>query len=330
MKVNMKKDLISVIVPVYNVESYIKRCIDSIINQSYNNLEIILVDDGSTDNSGNICDSYKKIDARIKVIHKKNGGLSSARNAGIEISNGDYIAFVDSDDFIDKEMYEDLHKNAKESGCKIVTCSYKYVYDNDKIVNKHKKLYKKKYDFFEAIKEMNTYENFDMSACTKLFQKELFNEIRFPIGKLSEDYYIMYLLFEKAGSVYFISNDYYNYFQRVNSITKSKNINMDFMYASYEQMIYLEGKYPKQLKSIVRSAFISSNLTVYDYYLKKNMKCPKKLLLEMKKNIKDNYKYLDKAKMYGIKKKIQFILFKYSVPLYNVVFYIYNCKKYKL
>ena len=101
-----KMELISVIVPVYNVESYLEKCIESIQNQSYKSLEIILVNDGSTDSSGDICDKYAAHDKRIKVIHKKNGGLSSARNAGLEVANGDYIAFVDSDDYIEITMYE--------------------------------------------------------------------------------------------------------------------------------------------------------------------------------------------------------------------------------
>lgn len=110
----MKDDLISVIVPVYNVEKYLHKCINSILNQTYKNLEIILIDDGSTDNSGKICDEYALKDNRIKVIHKENGGLSSARNAGLDICSGDYIGFVDSDDYIAEDMYEYLYVNLKK------------------------------------------------------------------------------------------------------------------------------------------------------------------------------------------------------------------------
>ena len=104
----MKKHLVSIVVPVYNVEKYLKRCVDSIINQSYNNIEILLVDDGSTDSSGKICDDYLKKDSRIKVIHKQNGGLSDARNFGIDKSTGDYLSFIDSDDWIEKDMIMNL------------------------------------------------------------------------------------------------------------------------------------------------------------------------------------------------------------------------------
>ena len=105
------RDSISIIVPVYNVEKYLEKCIDSILNQSYQNLEIILIDDGSTDNSGSICDEYKKKDQRVQVIHQKNQGQSSARNAGLNIAKGSYIGFVDSDDWIEQNMYEKLYKN---------------------------------------------------------------------------------------------------------------------------------------------------------------------------------------------------------------------------
>ena len=129
----MSKPLLSIIVPVYNVEKYIERCIKSILNQSFTNFELILVDDGSPDNCGKICDEYKKKDSRIKVIHKKNGGLSDARNAGIERAKGEYIAFVDSDDFINKYMYEILYKNAKKWDADISICNFKMVCENDRI-----------------------------------------------------------------------------------------------------------------------------------------------------------------------------------------------------
>ena len=126
----MSKPLITVIVPIYHVEKYLHRCVDSILNQTYENLEIILVDDGSGDACSSICDEYAGRDSRIVVIHKENGGLSDARNAGIEIAKGQYLAFVDSDDYIHKDMYKILMKEILESNAEVSICSYKYVYDN--------------------------------------------------------------------------------------------------------------------------------------------------------------------------------------------------------
>ena len=124
----MTKELISIIVPVYNVEKYLKKCVDSIVNQTYKNLEIILVDDGATDNSGKICDELVELDNRIKVYHKKNGGLSDARNYGVERATGDYIGFVDSDDYIDAEMYEKLYEAIKKENVDVAECNLKIVY----------------------------------------------------------------------------------------------------------------------------------------------------------------------------------------------------------
>lgn len=126
----MKDSLISVIVPVYNVEAYLKKCVDSILSQTYPNLEIILVDDGSPDNCGEICDNYAELHSNIKVIHQKNGGLSAARNAGLKIAEGEYIGFVDSDDFIDSNMYQTLYEKAKETDSDIVECNLHHTFDD--------------------------------------------------------------------------------------------------------------------------------------------------------------------------------------------------------
>ena len=123
-------NLISIIVAIYNVDQYLEQCIDSIINQSYKNLEIILVNDGSTDNSKNICDYYSEIDKRIKVVHKKNGGVSSARNTGIDIATGDYIAFVDSDDYLELNMYETMINNLEQNQCDMGVCGYSIFYND--------------------------------------------------------------------------------------------------------------------------------------------------------------------------------------------------------
>lgn len=132
---------ISIIVPVYNVEKYLNRCLDSILNQTFTDFELILVDDGSTDNSGIICDEYKTKDNRIKVIHKENGGLSSARNAGLDIARGRYIGFVDSDDFISKDMYQILYNEAEKNKADMIMCEFKKVDKNYEAINNN--LYKK-------------------------------------------------------------------------------------------------------------------------------------------------------------------------------------------
>ena len=169
-----KLPLISVIVPIYKVEKYLNKCVQSILNQTYENLEIILVDDGSPDNCGKICDQLAQKDDRIVVIHKQNGGLSSARNAGIEIANGEYIGFVDSDDYVEKFMYELLLKSIKESNTMLSVCAIYYTFENGEKIVKIKDEHDRVFDFKDAILEMNTYKLFDMGAWSKLYHRDLF------------------------------------------------------------------------------------------------------------------------------------------------------------
>ena len=133
-------DEISVIIPIYNVEKYLEKCIDSVLAQTYRNIEIILVDDGSTDKCADICDSYLKKDSRVKVIHKVNGGLSSARNAGLDIAEGDFISFVDSDDFIEKEMLEKLYEALMEADADMAVCNFRWIDTNGARIAKQSKI----------------------------------------------------------------------------------------------------------------------------------------------------------------------------------------------
>lgn len=209
---------ISIIVPVYNVEEYIHRCIDSILAQTFKEFELILVDDGSPDQSGKICDEYARNDNRIRVIHKKNGGLSDARNAGIAVAQGDYFGFVDSDDYIESDMYEELLEACIVHNSKIAMCGRYNVYENEiqpffsfegfKVWNSR-----------EAIEKLLTWDNIDSSACDKLFSRNLFEELRFPVGKYNEDIYIMTQIIHQAGKIVHIGDAKYYYFHRLDSIT---------------------------------------------------------------------------------------------------------------
>jgi glycosyltransferase involved in cell wall biosynthesis len=206
----MNMPLISVIVPIYNVEIYLEKCLNSIINQTYKNLEIILIDDGSPDNCGKICDEYAKKDKRIKVIHKPNGGLSDARNTGLDIAKGEYIAFVDSDDYIAEEMCEELLDIAQKEEADIVVCG---VYDvrkegitvfdrNLNVSDKDTILYQIFTDYYPSY------------SWNKFFKAHLFSEIRFPHIKF-EDLFIMPTLILAAQKISFTPKAYY-YYNRTN------------------------------------------------------------------------------------------------------------------
>ena len=318
-----KKPLISVIVPVYKVEQYLTKCVNSITAQTYPNIEIILVDDGSPDRCGEICDSLAKQDMRIRVIHKPNGGLSSARNAGIDVAKGEYIGFVDSDDSIEPYMYENLLNLINREKTKLAVCAVNYIYEDGKKLNKPRLGKNYTFDFYHAIIEMNTHRIFDMGAWSKLYHKSLFDDLRFPIGKLSEDYYIMFKIFDRAQNISYLDVPCYNYLQRRNSITRNIKINHDHEYAAKEQMLYLDEKYP-ELKVVSHTSYASAALTVYDFYIKNNVRCPKENLQHFYKIVNQNKKYIEQADYLSKSKKLQFSLFLASPMLYKIVFRTYR------
>ena len=228
---------ISVIVAIYNVQNYVSACIESIRKQTYRNLEIILVDDGSTDESGKICDKYAEIDNRILVIHKENGGLSDARNAGLDICTGDYIGFIDGDDAIDKDMYELLYKNIQQYNANISMCK-EYIIKNGEVYKSYNdekvSVYK---GFSSCLEQIYLGHGLSVSVCVKLYNKELFNNVRFLKGKTTEDGFIVCDLLDEniVMAVQYISK--YKYIQRNDSIVhqqKYKKSILDLVEA-YEQ-----------------------------------------------------------------------------------------------
>lgn len=319
----MQNKLISLIVPIYNVEKFLPGCIESIMGQTYENIEIILVDDGSPDSCPQICDEYAGKDARIRVIHQKNKGLSGARNTGIENAQGEYLIFVDSDDTVEPTMVEDLYTYATENDCAIVACGRNYVFEDGQVICKITDEKSKVYNFEDAMHEMNTFTLFDMSAWAKIYKKELFESIRFPEGKLSEDYYIAYKLFDMAQSIGYVAKPLYNYLQRQSSISRNKKINHDFAYAAKDQMEFLDSKYP-ELSVLGHTAYASANLTVYDFYIKNGVKCPNDKLLEFKKAVKENMGFIRKNNRISKAKRIQFELFAKCTILYKMVFVLYR------
>lgn len=222
LEVMNMNNLISVIVPIYNVGEYLERCVNSIIMQSYSNIEIILVDDGSIDNCPEICDRYKNEDSRIKVIHKMNGGLSDARNAGLNISAGEYIAFVDGDDWIQKDMLQILHQKLLQNQAQIASCGIQLVYSDGK-----KKKYinpkEKNYTRDEAAKEILIGDRIDVSACNKLYSRYIFEDLRYPVGENHEDVAIILQIIRKVERLCTVEYIGYNYFQRNGSISNTKS-----------------------------------------------------------------------------------------------------------
>lgn len=209
---------ISVIIPVYNVKKYLNRCVDSILNQTLMDFELILVDDGSTDGSGLICDNYEKRDRRIKVIHKSNSGQGEARNRGIDIALGEYLHFVDSDDWIHPQMLEVLYNGAISNNVKLSACTYKEV--SKQIDFEDVKDYK-----FEIIDGVKWFINDNISAIVpvaKLYHKDLFDDVRYPKDKKREDEFTTYKLLYKAREIAFCNKELYMYFINTNGSTKQE------------------------------------------------------------------------------------------------------------
>lgn len=215
--------LISVIVPVYNVKEYLNTCIDSICASTYNNLQIIIVNDGSTDGSAFLCDTWAKKDARVQVIHKENGGLSDARNVAFQHCTGEFIAFVDSDDVISADMFSHLYETLENNSAQISIC-------NPAHFNSDNPKYKDCSDIItftreEALLEMFYQKSFLMSVWGKLYQMTLFDDIEFPKGQLFEDVAVIYKIIDRCDKIVYSNAKFYGYFHRENSIT-----NQNFTY----------------------------------------------------------------------------------------------------
>ena len=254
-------DIISVIVPIYNVREYLKKCVQSILNQSYQLIELILVNDGSTDGSGALCDELSILDQRIKVIHKENGGLSYARNMGIEIATGKYILFVDSDDYILPQMCECLLSAVKKYKCQIAICDFVEVYNDDKDEEKvetdiNRVLCKKmgKDDMSNFYSEAP--KKFDI-AWNKLYERELFSDIRYPIGKIHEDTATTYQLLYKAKDSVYIDAKLYCYRQRNNSImgTGTTKRSLDALDALQQKLIFYSDRKEAQFYTLIFSYY---------------------------------------------------------------------------
>lgn len=219
---NMEKlPLISVIVPVYNVEKWISRCVNSIVNQTYKNLEIILVDDGAKDSSGVLCDKLALSDKRIKVIHKENGGLSDARNAGFFQSSGKYVCFIDSDDWIEEKYIQVLYELIVENTCEIAGCAYRKCEDICGLIQEENQYSCKQFNKEEAMSELID-NSIQQVVWNKLYKRSLIDNISFAKGKYHEDEFWSYQVFAKVNKYVETSYIGYNYFQRADSIMGEK------------------------------------------------------------------------------------------------------------
>lgn len=256
----MNEALVSVIIPVYNVEQYLRRCIDSVLAQEYDNIEIILVDDGSTDNSPLICDEYNKNYANVKAFHKENGGLSSARNYGIENAKGEYITFLDSDDYIHPSFVDRLVQLLQEYNTKVSQCVFELGSENHFA------------SFTEEIQVTRhegstTFGNraVKIAACGKMYEASLFETLRFPIGKINEDEFTTYKAIDASGSIVTTNERLYYYYENPDSIMRKERqlVPLDAFEAYEERLAYFKEKGDLVAYELSRKEYLLRILIIY-------------------------------------------------------------------
>lgn len=310
-------DLISVIIPIYKVEQYLSRCVDSVLAQTYEKLEIFLVDDGSPDNCGKICDEYAAKDSRIRVIHKKNGGLSDARNVALDICTGEYISFVDSDDYVSADFIETLYHAIKRFDTKLSICG----------INKFSEPENSYVDFSPSDEERcvtgsEMYETvWRPSACNKLYCRSLFDNIRYPYGKLYEDLYIYHDILAQVDSIAFTGKNSYYYFDRPNSI-----INRSYDIRNTDEIAGLDLRI-KKLRELGcgeladRHLAIMFNDTVEAFVkVKEKSEQTEKRLKEVKKICDDHFGEMMAYDKFTSAQKAKMTLFRYFPSVYTKMF----------
>lgn len=317
----MQDELISIIVPIYNVEKFLTNCIESLIHQTYQNLEIILVDDGSTDKSKEISDEYAKKFNNVVVFHKRNGGLSDTRNYGITKANGKYICFVDSDDYVNKRYCEILYKNIKQTNADISTCAFlrvddTYISKEADYRNEDIKIYEKDID-----KQKNIlYElNGDtVVAWNKLYRKEIWDEIHYPIGKLHEDEYIIHHILDKCGKIVYTNLKLYYYYQRDNSIMTSKynEKKLDIIDALYDRLNFYKKK--KEYNILVPRAYTIFMKMIINHHRLAKENSNLNICNMMVTRYKREYDK-DIIKVLKIKDKVQLMFFYYLPNIYYLI-----------
>lgn len=249
----MENRKVSIIIPIYNVEKYLKKCLDSVVRQTYTNLEIILVNDGSTDDSKKIAEKYMKDDERIILINKKNGGLSDARNYGIEKASGEYITFIDSDDEITEDYVEYLMSLIKKYNTKISIASYRLVCE-EKSIDYGKGYEEEKITEKECLKRMLLDEGFTVSAWAKMYKVELFNNVKYPVGKIYEDNDTTYRLIMQCNEIAYGPKDIYFYYKRKGSITSGKFNDSKYSIIEFSDIMgeKILDKYPDLINEVER------------------------------------------------------------------------------
>lgn len=305
---------ISVIVPVYNVQPYLRRCLDSVVNQTFSDLEILLIDDGSTDKSGEICDEYARADNRIRVIHKQNAGISAARNTGIDIAAGRFIGFIDSDDYIAPDMYEQLRNEIIKQNAGMAVCGVFDVY-NDKPAPFHGEY--KLCDSEQAMKVFLLGENYGCYAVDKLYKRELFNDLRFKQGIIIEDAQLMPKIVAECERVVFTGAAKYYYMHRNSGITGRQYYPklFDTVDVWMENAQFIGSRYPA-LASLAQMRVCWAHFFVLDRMALDLKNVPQADLKRVTNHLRGNYKSIIKSELFNKMRKLAATALMINVRLY--------------
>ena len=301
--------LISIVVPIYNVENFLDRCVQSIVSQTYRNLEILLIDDGSPDNSSEIAECWMKKDSRIKVYHKKNGGLSDARNYGLDRANGEYIAFVDSDDYIEPEMYETLMAAIRESNVELACCGRFYTRGDSNSPSRSlpvRKVLSRK----DAIKELLNNGCIEEAAWDKLYSRELWSDLRFPINEINEDIVVTPQIIAKCSGIVHVGKPFYHYCYNGSSITKSGyNSKKDVMFRHMEELsVYVNKNFPEEAKYVDVLKAKYAMTTLFAIVLAQEEKKFPKSYKKYQKILRESYGTMLKCENFSNKQKLEALL----------------------
>lgn len=318
------KPAISIIVPVYNVESFLEECINSILVQSFKSLEVILVNDGSTDMSGKISDKFAQIDKRVKVIHKEYGGVSSARNIGVETAQGEFIGFVDSDDRIDKDMFKELYRLCRETVSDISICQLGREI-NGSLINKGQEPLILEMDHDEALRQLFKGNLFRFSLCNKLFKKNCFKNIQFPEGRIHEDLSTTYKLFANSKKAVFTNYIGYIYVKRENSIlTSTFNKKRLDAFLGWDEILTFMRKAYSHLFDEIMTCYVYWAIDNVFYTLNqvRDRKERNLYLEKIQESIRKRYKYIIKAgsfpPLYRYYITLLFVNFRFFIFSYTI------------
>lgn len=321
---------VSVIVAAYNIQDYIVKCLESIANQTYKNLEVIVVDDGSSDNTGKFADEFSKKDSRFIVIHKENGGVSSARNKGIDVASGDFIGFVDGDDTIENDMYEMLINNSIKYDADISHCGYKVIENNKETL-----FYDTKQIIIQDRKKglVNLFEGtlIEPSLCNKIFRRDIVGNIRLDESiKINEDLYFNILLFDKSRKSVFEDKAKYNYIKRDNSATTSRSNNIRSMTDPRKVYKMINDFYKDDalILPYAEKMDLLRNINIYNLLTLENGSDFIKLKQEVRNYIRLNKRKMQKNKLISKKSRCMFYAILYLQYLYDFIYRTYFKKKY--